>query len=107
MEVKKIAGLLLTSFIVAFIVGCSKDYQVAFVFKGTVQEKLIKEEMIVVKEYGGENQGRKPEDIYEIPVEDIEQYEAGQKLKVTVLSNTETDDWDLDHLKFEIEKIEK
>ncbi len=87
-----------------FIVGCS-DYQEDFTFTGTVEEKLDEAGMLVMKEYGGNDEGRKDENIYEISVDDIKKYNVGQKLEITVLSNTDEDIWDLETMKFEIKKI--
>jgi hypothetical protein len=106
MRINKITRLFVVYIFFVIIVGCSKDYQVDFSFTGTIQEKLTEEKMLVMKENGGEYEGRREGNIYEIPVENIEQYNVGQKLKITVLSNTDKDIWDLDHMKFEIEQIE-
>jgi hypothetical protein len=101
MKINKITGLLFTYLIFALMIGCSKDYQVDFIFTGTIQEKLIEEDMLVLKEYDAP-EGRREGNIYEIPVDDIEQYEVGQKLKVTVYSNTDEDVWDLDELRVKV-----
>lgn len=111
MKVNKITELLLVCSIFAIIVGCSttnqeNDYSRDFIFTGTIQEILREEEMLVMKEYGGEDKGRREGNIYEIPVNNSEQYEVGEKLKITVYSNIPEDIWDLDHMRFEIEKIE-
>ncbi|MFC5602783.1 hypothetical protein [Sporosarcina koreensis] len=97
-----IAFLLLNLF---FIAGCS-DYQEEFTFTGTVEEILVEEEMLVIKEYGGINKGRKDGNIYEIPVDDVERYSMGQKLEITVFSNTTADVWDLNNMKFDIKTVE-
>ena len=60
------------------IVGCS-DYQEQFTFTGTVEEKLVEDEMLVIR----------------------------QKLEVKVFSNTDADIWDLDRMKFEIKEIDE
>lgn len=100
------AVLLLISLLMAWMAGCSKDYHIDFIFEGTIQEKLTEEAMLVVKEDGGEEKGRREGNVYEIPVDDIDKYNIGQKLRITVFSNTEADIWDVEHMKFEIEKIE-
>ena len=88
-----------------FFAGCSDDYQESFTFTGTVEEILV-EEMLVIKEYGGVDEGRKDGNVYEIPVDDVEKYNIGQKLEITVFSNTTADIWDLDNLKFDIKTVE-
>lgn len=40
------------------VVGCS-NYQERFTFTGTVEEKLVEDKMLVMKEYGGSDEGRK------------------------------------------------
>jgi len=89
-----------------FFAGCSDDYQEDFTFTGTVEEILVEEKMLVMKEYDGVNEGRKEGNLYEIPVDDVERYSLGQKLEITVFSNTEYDIWDLDHMKFDIKTVE-
>ncbi|WP_019415361.1 hypothetical protein [Paenisporosarcina sp. TG20] len=93
--------LLMSVFI---IVGCS-NYQEDFTFTGIIVEKLVEDEMLVMKEYGGSDEGRIDGNIYEIPVDKVEGYNVGQKLEITVFSNTDADVWDLDHMKFEIRSI--
>ncbi len=85
--------------------GCS-DYQEQFTFTGVVKEILVEEEMLVIKEYGGVDEGRKDGNVYEIPVDDVEKYSIGQKLEITVFSNTDADIWDLDNMKFDIKTVE-
>ncbi|EPD53787.1 hypothetical protein HMPREF1210_00610 [Paenisporosarcina sp. HGH0030] len=92
-------------FIFLLIAGCS-NYQESFTFTGTVEEILVEEEMLVIKEYGGVDEGRKDGKVYEIPVDDVERYSIGQKLEVTVSSKTDEDVWDLDHMKFNIKTVE-
>ncbi|WP_419962366.1 hypothetical protein [Psychrobacillus sp. BM2] len=87
------------------IAGCSK-YQESFTFTGTVEEILVEEEMLVIKEYSGVDEGRRDGNVYEIPDDDVERYSIGQKLEVTVFSNTDDDVWDLDHMKFDIKTVE-
>ena len=95
-------SLLLLIFLL--ITGCS-DYQESFTFTGTVEEILVEEEMLVIKEYDGVDEGRKEGNIYEIPVDNLERYNIGQKLEVTVFSNTDADVWDLDRMKFELKTV--
>jgi|GEM_PF-7134447 len=59
-----------------------------------------------MKEYGGSDEGRKEGNIYEIPVDDIIEYNVGQKLEITFFSNTDDDVWALDKMKFEIKLID-
>lgn len=87
-----------------FIAGCSK-YQKDFMFTGTVEDILIEDEMLVMKEYNASD-GRKEGNVYEIPVDNVKEYTIGQKLEVTVFSNTDADIWDLDRMKFEIKTID-
>ncbi|WP_430786870.1 hypothetical protein VBD025_14950 [Virgibacillus flavescens] len=102
MKTRKITGLFFVYLIFASMVGCSKDYQVEYSFTGTIEEKLIAEKILVMKEDEATREG----EVYEIPVDNVEQYDVGQKLKITILSNTDVDVWDLNHMKFEIEKLE-
>lgn len=102
MKNKIIVGFLLLNLL--FIAGCS-DYQEEFTFTGTVEEILIEEEMLIIKEYDG-GEGRKAGNVYEIPVDDVERYSIGQKLEITVFSNTTADVWDLNKMKFDIKTIE-
>ncbi|MGB3260653.1 hypothetical protein [Paenisporosarcina sp.] len=103
MKNKIAISLLLLIFV--FITGCS-DYQEDFTFTGTVEEILVVGEKLVVKEYVGEDEGKKDGNVYEIPVDNVETYNIGQKLEVIVFSNTDADVWDLDRMKFEIKKVE-
>ena len=105
MKINKVIIPLLIIVGCLLIVGCS-DYQEQFTFTGTVEEKLVEDEMLVIKEYG-QPEGRKPGNTYEIPVKDLSQYDIGQKLEVTVFSNTDDDIWALDHMKFEIKGIDE
>jgi hypothetical protein len=104
MKLNKI-GLSIIFLCLFWIVGCS-NYQEQFTFTGTVEEKLDEEGMLVMKEYSGSDEGRKDGNIYEIPVDDIKEYNVGQKLEITVFSNTDEDIWDLDNMKFEIKTID-
>ena len=88
-----------------FIAGCS-DYQEEFTFTGTVEEILVEEEMLIIIEYDGVNEGRKDGNVYEIPLDDVERYSIGQKLEITVFSNTTADVWGLDNMKFDIKTVE-
>ena len=90
--------------IVLFIAGCS-EYRGDFSFTGSVEEILVEEEMLVIKEYGGVDKGRKDGNIYEIPVEGIGEYSIGQKLEITVFSNADDDVWDLDNMKFVMKTV--
>ena len=105
MKDKKFITIPLLSLIFLFAVGCS-DYQEDFTFTGTVEAIRVEDEMLVMKEYGGTDEGRNAGNVYEIPVDDPNQYSVGQKLKITVFSNTDEDIWDLDRMKFEIKTID-
>nr|WP_285847103.1 hypothetical protein [Sporosarcina luteola] len=89
-----------------FFAGCSDDYQESFTFTDTVEEILVEEEMLIMKEYGGVSHGRREGNVYEIPVDNVEKYNIGQKLEITVFSNTDADIWRLDNMKFDIKTIE-
>ncbi|MDP5276098.1 hypothetical protein [Chengkuizengella axinellae] len=99
MKISKITSLFLVYLVFTIIAGCSRSYHVDFVFTGTIQEILNEQEMLVMKEHVGEDEGRKA-NTYEIPVDNIEQYAVGQKLNISVLSNTDEDVWDLNRMKF-------
>lgn len=97
-------GILLLNLL--FVAGCS-DYQKEFTFTGTVEEIFIEEELLIIKENGEVDEGRKDRNVYEIPVSELERYSIGQKLEITVFSNTTADIWDLDNMKFDIKTVEK
>ena len=99
----KISFILL---ICLFFAGCSDDFQESFTFTGTVEEILVEDEMLVMKEYGGVDEGRREGNVYEIPVDNVEKYNIGEKLEITVFSNIMHDIWDLDHLKFDMKTVE-
>lgn len=101
---KKIIGLYLLFLSLFFIVGCT-DYREDFTFKGTVEEILVEKEMLVIKEYDAP-EDRVEGNVFEIPIEDVERYNVGQKLEITVFSNIDADVWDLNHMKFEINPID-
>ncbi|MCP3028522.1 hypothetical protein [Halobacillus sp. A5] len=91
-----------------FLTACSQDRTVdwyeSFRFTGTVEDKMTEERLLVMKEYK-EPDGRRKGNIYKIPVENINEYEAGDKLQIIVEKNTSSDEWDLDHMRFEIEHV--
>lgn len=87
-----------------FITGCT-EYHENFTFTGTVEEILVEDEMLVMKEYEA-TEGRKEGNVYEIPVDNVKEYTIGQKLEVTVFSNTDDDIWDVNRMKFEIKTID-
>lgn len=88
-----------------FITGCS-EYHEDFTFTGTVEEIIKEDDMLVLKEYNA-SEGRKEGNVYEIPVDHVKEYTIGQKLEVTVFSNTDDDIWDVNRMKFEIKTIDK
>lgn len=90
-----------------FLTGCSGDYQESFTFNGIVEGLLVQEEMIVIKEHGKIDEGGREGNVYEIPVVDVERYNIGQKVEVTVFSNTDEDVWDINHMKFDINIVEE
>lgn len=85
--------------IFTMLAGCSSDYTEKGVLKGTIIE--VKEEIIKVSE------DKKKENIFEIPVSPSNQYKIGQKVEVTIYSNTTTDVWDLKNMKFEVDILEE
>lgn len=81
------------------LAGCSSDYTEKTVLKGTIVE--VKEEMIKV------SQEKKKQNIFEIPASATTQFKKGQKVEVTIYSNTTADVWDLNKMKFEIDILEE
>lgn len=105
MKVNKIVRLSICFLFPFFILGCSNDYQVDNILTGTIEKILMEEEILVIKGYGEE--GSTKGNIYEIPVEDPSKYEIGQKIEITIYSNTDADVWDLDRMKFDVKMIDK
>jgi hypothetical protein len=102
-------SLLLVLLLVWLLVGCTADNTVdwyeSFRFTGTVEEILVEKEMLVMKEYNAP-ESRKNGNIYEIPVDNIDEYETGEQLFVIVETNILEDMWDLDHMRFKIKPVE-
>jgi hypothetical protein len=101
--------VLMMFFIIILLSSCNfgttdKWYE-SFRFTGTVEKKLNKEGMLVIKEYDTP-EGRKQELPYEIPIDNMADYKVGDKLLVIVETNTDKDIWDLNHLRFDIKPIE-
>ncbi|QXE02279.1 hypothetical protein [Terribacillus sp. DMT04] len=85
---------------ILMLCGCGEEeFKKSFVIEGTVNELSNSSNTIDVIE---EN-----EKMYEIPVEDTNVFEKGDSLRIVVYSNTSNDIWDLDHLRFDIEKNKK
>ncbi|MFI8685887.1 hypothetical protein [Rossellomorea sp. NPDC077527] len=84
--------------------GTVKWYE-SFRFTGTVEKKLNNEGMLDIKEYDAP-EGRKQGLSYEIPVDNMADYQVGDRLLVIVETNTDKDIWDLNHLRFDIKAIE-
>lgn len=89
--------------------GCSTAlYTIDSTIVGIIEDIKIEgqffadDEFLVIQEDDQEGNS-----LYEIPVNDSDAYEIGQKVEVVIFSNTATDDWDLDNMKFEIEVIEE
>ena len=95
------------SLICLFLVGCADDYQESFTFSGTVEELYVQEEILVIQEHNKINKGIREGNVYEIPVVDVERYNIGQNVEVTVFSNTDEDVWDVDHMKFDINIVQQ
>lgn len=85
--------------IFTMLAGCSSGYTEKDVLIGTIVE--AKEEMIKVSE------DKKKENIFEIPVSPTDQFKIGQKVEVTIYSNTTADVWDPKNMKFEIDILEE
>lgn len=85
-----------------FLSGC-KEYQKDFTFTRTVLEVQDEEEILVMEEYGSEDEGGRDGNVYETLAKKIEQYNAGDRLGVTVFSNTVAEVWDPEYMKFKIE----
>lgn len=78
--------------------GCTQPYEIESEFTGVVKQINEAHQLLIVADSS--------ETTYDIPVSDIRPYQVGQKLNITVFSNTDEDVWDLNHLKFEIETLE-
>jgi hypothetical protein len=78
------------------------DYRESGTITGTVEGVLRVQKMIVVK--SDQNVGK--DTTYKIPVGNIEKYQDGQRVEVTIYSNTLTDEWVLKNMKFDIKIID-
>ena len=110
MKLKRIICLVFILVASISIAACSTaPYTEQSTIRGTIEELITKEKflfddkflLITEPEEDGQN-----ERIYEIPIENFDDYKVGQKVEVVIYSNTNTDDWNLNHLKFEITVIE-
>lgn len=113
MKYKRILYFLFFYIAFSCISACTfAPYNESFTITGTIEKFITEENFFIddqflsIKEYGGESEGRGQGNMYEIPVDNFKDYEVGQRVEVVVFSNTDTDDWDLDNLKFEITIIE-
>ena len=113
MKLKRIYCLLILCLLIPSMAACTiAPYTESFTFTGTIEELIIEEKFLfdekflLVKEYGGESEGRSPGNLYEIPVDSFEDYEVGQRVEVTVLTNYDEDVWDPQRMKFEITIID-
>lgn len=70
-----------------------------------VEKFLTDDEFIVVR--GKADHRGSSVATYDIPVSDSDSFEVGQKVQVEIYSNSNEEDWDLDHLKFEIELLKE
>ncbi|QHE51493.1 hypothetical protein [Pontibacillus sp. HMF3514] len=75
--------------------------QVQRVFTGTVIE-LLDEKKLMIMEHDVEDSYTSK---YEIPVQNANEYELGQKLEVTVFSNELDRTWSLEGDRFEVKTI--
>ena len=85
-----------------FTTGCSADYQISTVITGEIEDINKEKELLIIL---GKFEGNDRTFTFEIPARNLEQYEIGQKVEVTIYSNTDQDIWDPDNMKFEIKKI--
>lgn len=113
MKNKKVHRLLILAITLLTVAACTfAPYNESFTFTGTIEELITEEKFLFddqflsVKEYGGESEGRSPGNVYEIPVDSLEDYGVGQRVEVTVLTNYDEDLWDPDRMKFEIAIID-
>ena len=104
MKIKKLMILMLILVGLLITAACSTaPYNEDATFTGTIEGLTVKEkflfddQLLLIKDDNGNSVS-----LYEIPVENFEDYEVGQRVEVVVFSNTDADVWDLDHLKFEI-----
>ncbi|MEI5908079.1 hypothetical protein WAK64_13545 [Bacillus spongiae] len=99
--------LMLIILSMTLLVGCygTVDWYESNKFTGTVDEILMEEKVLKIREYAITD--KEPTDIvYEIPVDNLNEYEVGNNLHVVIETNTLEDVWDLDHLRFTITPIE-
>ncbi|WP_226577751.1 hypothetical protein [Halobacillus litoralis] len=85
--------------------GETVEWYESFRFHGVVVHKNMKDELIVLEEVDAP-ESRKDGNRFEIPVDDFEKYQKGDKVHVIVETNTTNDVWDLDHLRFHIKPLE-
>jgi hypothetical protein len=82
------------------------NYNESGTFNGTVEHKQRLQKMLIIKTLGIKS-GKVDEKIYKIPVENIKQYEIGQKLEVKIYSKTNTDVWNSKKMKFKVRILEQ
>jgi hypothetical protein len=82
------------------------EWYESFRFKGRIEEIIVDGKMLVLKEFDA-SAGSKSGNTFQIPVDKIDEYEVGDRFLVIVESNTYDDDWDLNHLRFELISIDK
>ncbi|KGX85447.1 hypothetical protein [Pontibacillus marinus] len=76
--------------------------QVQRVFAGSVVELLKDEKKLMIMEHGVDESSISK---YGIPVQNVSEYELGQKLEVTVYSNELDRTWSLEQGRFEVKAI--
>lgn len=76
--------------------------QVQRVFTGTVIELHKDEKMVTIMEHGVDDRSTSK---YEIPVQNSNEYELGQKLEVKVYSNELDRTWSFERDRFELKAI--
>ena len=113
MKHKRILYLIFFFIPILSLAACTfTPYTVDSTITGTIEELISEEKFLFddkflsVKEYGGESEGRSPGNVYEIPVDSFADYEVGQRVEVTVLTNYDEDVWDPQRMKFEITIID-
>ena len=113
MKFWKVLYLILLAIPFLTVTACTfAPYTVDSTITGTIEELITEEKFlfddkfISVEEYGGESEGRRLGNIYEIPVDSFADYEVGERVEVVVLTNYDEDLWDPERMKFEVTIID-
>lgn len=81
-----------------FLSGCRQSFEAETKFTATIIQVDVARELLIVDDVNGTR--------YDIPVSDTDDYEKGQHLRITVLSNSDQDIWSSKNLKFKIDKLD-